>query len=65
MDYKTSSVTPINDWMLSKYGVVVDIDRIVLGVSSDGNVLYGWKPTLTLLGVQYNSWYYIVDPEKK
>lgn len=65
MDYRTSSVTPITDWMSSKYGVVVDMDRLVLGVSSDNNVLYGWKPTLTLLGVRYNSWYYIVDPEKR
>lgn len=65
MDYKTSSVTPISDWMLNRYGVVVDMDRLILGVSSDNNIMYGWKPTLTLLGVQYNSWYYIVDPEKK
>lgn len=63
IDYKTSSVTPITEWMQTKYGIVVDMDRIVLGVSSDGNIINGWKVVPTLLGVQYYGWYYIVDPE--
>lgn len=63
IDYKTSSVTPITEWMQTKYGIVVDMDRIVLGVSSNGNIINGWKVVPTLLGVQYYGWYYIVDPE--
>lgn len=65
LDYNTSSATPISDWMQSQYGIMVDTDRLVLGVSSDNNVIFGWKPTASLLGVQYLGWYYIVDPEKK
>lgn len=65
MDYSISSIDAVSDWMQGKYGIAVDQDRVISGVTSDGNVIYGLKPVQTLLGVQYNSWYYIVDPEKK
>lgn len=65
IDYRTSTVTPINEWMQTKYGIVVDMDRIVLGVSADGNIINGWKVLPSLLGVQYLGWYYIVDPDKR
>lgn len=64
MDYKTATLTPIQDWMYKQYGLVIGNDRVIMGVSHDENVIYGWRPILASQNVKTINWYYIIDPLK-
>lgn len=62
-DYRGPSMTPVNEWMQSHYGVVVDQNRYILNVSSDGNIVGGWCVEKSKQsGTVYMGWYY-VTPE--
>lgn len=59
-DYRGPTMTPVNEWMQSRYGVVVDQNRYILTVSGDGNIIGGWcieKSNKT--GTVYMGWYYV------
>lgn len=59
------AIIPAPDWLKQKYGIEVNDNRLVTGVSSNNNIIYGWKFVLDGAGFRYLSWYYIVDTEVK
>lgn len=60
-DFRSNTVTGMSEWMMSTYGVFIENDRMVVNVSSDSDVISGWKVTESLLGTNYIGWYYIPE----
>lgn len=56
----SESATPVSDWLSSTYGILTDDNRYVLNVSSDGNIVSGWRIEGGATGTSYQGWYCIL-----
>lgn len=61
IDYHNSVITPISSWLESNYGIQMAGNVLITGVSSDNNIVYGWKPEVTSQMVKYYGWCFIKD----
>lgn len=62
-DYRGPSMTPVDEWMQSRYGVLIDQNRYILCVSGDKQIVGGWCVEKSQkAGSVYMGWFY-VTPE--
>ncbi len=62
-DFRGPTMTPVNEWVQNRYGVLIDQNRYILNVSADGNIIGGWCVEKSQkAGTVYMGWYY-VTPE--
>lgn len=58
------STVPIDDWFETNCGMNVSSDKMVLYVSGDKNIFFGYAPVDTGMGTTYKYWYFVVDRNK-
>lgn len=58
--YTESGATPVEEWLASEYGLVVDGDRYIMNISEDGRRLSGWRSVMNASSqTLFLGWYYV------
>lgn len=60
-DFRTMTALTLQEWMSSRYGIIIGTNRLVSSVSDNGKMIFGSRVEETLTGTQYPVWCYIAE----
>ena len=57
LDFENNTSVALEDWLYQEYGVNIGSGRMVTKVSTDGNVLLGYRISVGAMGASYPYWF--------
>ena len=57
LDFENNTSVALEDWLYQEYGVNIGSGRMVNKVSTDGNVLFGYRISAGAMGASYSYWF--------